>query len=112
MTAGRLVGTSQQRVDAVAKARGEHLFPSDMVLPNMLWVRVVRSARPHARLLAIKTANAIAMEGVACVLTADDIPGENRFGLLTADQPVLGDERVRYVGEPIAIVAAETDEIA
>src|SRR5438045_1353993 len=112
MTAARLVGTSQQRVDAVSKARGEHLFPSDHVLPNMLWVQVVRSTRPHARLLSLETRAASAIEGVACVLTAGDMPGENRFGLLTADQPVLCEECVRYVGEPIAIVAAETDAIA
>jgi CO/xanthine dehydrogenase Mo-binding subunit len=65
MTAARLIGTSPPRVDAAAKSRGEHLFPSDNVLANMLWVQVVRSAKPHARILAIETGGAIAIEGVA-----------------------------------------------
>jgi CO/xanthine dehydrogenase Mo-binding subunit len=112
MTAAGLIGTSQQRVDALPKARGEHLFPSDHVLPNMLWLQVVRSKKPNARILSIDTTKGSATAGVVAILTAADIPGENRFGLLTADQPVLCEDRVRYAGEPIVVVAAETDEIA
>lgn len=107
-----LTGTSHQRVDALAKARGEHLFPSDNVLPGMLWLRIVRSTRVHARLLSVDTRAAASLVGVACVLTAADIPGMNRFGLVVEDQPILCDAIVRFEGEPIAIVAAETDEIA
>lgn len=108
----RSVGTSVQRVDALAKVRGEHVFPSDHVLPGMLWLRVVRSEKAHARIVAIDTAGAAAIGGVVCVLTAADIPGVNLFGLAVTDQPVLGADRVRYVGEPLAIVAAESDAIA
>lgn len=107
-----LVGTSQQRVDALAKARGEHLYPSDNSLPNMLWVRLVRSSVAHARLTKVDTSRAAALDGVVRVLTAADIPGENAFGLMTSDQPVLCHDRVRYAGEPIAIVAARSDIIA
>ena|ERR1700730_15344105 len=112
MTGLRSVGASQQRIDALAKARGEHQFPSDHVLPGMLWLQVVRSDRPHAQLLSIDTSLASAVDGVVCVLTAANVPGQNRFGLIVADQPVLCEDRVRFAGEPLAIVAAESDEIA
>ncbi|SEP22607.1 CO or xanthine dehydrogenase, Mo-binding subunit [Salinihabitans flavidus] len=108
----RLIGTSRQRVDALAKAKGEHLFPSDNAMQNALWVRVVRSARAHARLIGVETRAAEEMEGVACVLTAADVPGTNRYGLVIADQPALCEDVVRYEGEAIAIIAAEADEIA
>lgn len=108
----RSVGTSQERIDAFAKVRGEQQFPSDHVLPGMLWLRVVRATRPHARLRSLDTSLAKAVNGVVCVLTAADVPGQNRYGLAVADQPVLCDERVRYAGEPLAIVAAESDEAA
>jgi CO/xanthine dehydrogenase Mo-binding subunit len=78
----------------------------------MLWLRVVRATRPHARLRSIDVSHARRVQGVACVLTAADIPGQNRYGLIVPDQPILCDERVRYVGEPLAIVAADSDEIA
>lgn len=112
MTGLRSVGASQQRIDALSKARGEHQFPSDHVLPGMLWLQVVRSDRPHAQLLSIDTSRASAVDGVVCILTAADVPGQNRFGLIVADQPVLCEDRVRFAGEPLAIVAAESDEIA
>src|SRR5690606_13020441 len=83
-----LVGTSHQRVDALAKARGEHLYPSDHGLPDMLWLRLVRADMPHARILRIDTSRAERLEGVERVFTARDIPF-NRFGLIVADQPVL-----------------------
>lgn len=107
-----LVGTSQQRVDALAKARGEHVYPSDHALPDMLWLRIVRSRFAHARLRKVGTSKAEALDGVARVLTAADLPGTNGFGLMVPDQPVLCHDRVRYVGEPIAIVAARSDRIA
>lgn len=107
-----LVGTSQQRVDALAKARGEHLYPSDHSLPDMLWLRIVRSRFAHARIRYVETAKAAALEGVVRVLTAADIPGTNGFGLIVPDQPVLCHDRVRFVGEPIAIVAATSDRAA
>lgn len=108
----RLVGTSQQRVDALAKAWGEHVYPSDFALPDMLWLRVVRSRMANAGIKAVETSKAAALDGVIRIFTAADIPGENGFGLIMADQPVLCRDRVRYVGEPIAIVAARSDAIA
>lgn len=106
------LGKSVVRVDAYAKASGAHLYPSDVTVDNMLWVQVLRSVHPHARILSLDTSAAAVLPGVACVLTAKDIPGEKRFGLLVHDQPILCDERVLYIGDAVAVVAAETDDLA
>lgn len=106
------LGQRVVRVEAYAKASGAHIYPSDVTLDNMLWVQVLRSAQPHARILAVDTSIAAALPGVACVLTAQDIPGDKHFGLLVHDQPILCDERVMYTGDAIAVVAAENDEVA
>ena len=100
------------RVDAYSKASGTHTYPSDVVLDDMVWVQVLRTAHPHAGILSIDTSAAEALAGVVCVLTAKDIPGKNRFGLLVPDQPVLCDEKVLYLGDALAIVAAESDDVA
>src|SRR5262245_37746989 len=106
------LGRSIVRVDAYAKATGAHRYPSDVVVGDMLWVQVLRAAHPHARIVSIDTAAAEALPGVACVLTAKDVPGVNRFGLVVHDQPVLCEDRVRYLGDAIATVAAESDDLA
>ena len=100
------------KLDAYAKASGQHTYPSDVALDNMLWVQVLRAAHPHALIRSIDTSAAEALPGVARVLTAKDIPGENRFGLIVQDQPILCKDRVRFVGDALAVVAAETDELA
>jgi CO/xanthine dehydrogenase Mo-binding subunit len=78
----------------------------------MLWGQTVRSPHPHARIRSIDIAEAVASPGVHAVLTAEDVPGKKTFGLEFDDQPVLASDRVRYVGEPVAIVAAEHPELA
>jgi CO/xanthine dehydrogenase Mo-binding subunit len=105
-------GLSVARVDAFAKATGAHLYPSDINCEGMLWLQVLRAPYPHAYIRAMDTSAAQALPGVVCVLTAKDVPGENRFGLIVHDQPVLCEEVVRYEGDALAVVAAETDEIA
>jgi CO/xanthine dehydrogenase Mo-binding subunit len=74
----------------------------------MLWVAVVRAAYPHARILKIDTDAAAAAPGVVKVLTAKDVPGENAFGIQIQDMPVLCADRVRYLGDAVALVAAES----
>jgi CO/xanthine dehydrogenase Mo-binding subunit len=106
------LGQPVTRLDAYAKASGRYAYPTDVVLEGMVWVQVLRAAQPHARILAIDTSEAEALPGVVCVLTAKDVPGRNRFGLIIQDQPVLCEERVRYTGDALAVVAAESDEIA
>ena len=78
----------------------------------MLWGHTVRSPHAHARILGIDTARALTMAGVHAVLTHADVPGEKRYGLEVRDQPVLAIDRVRYFGEPVAIIAWRTIESA
>lgn len=106
------IGESISRIDGWAKATGRQVYPSDYYLEGMLSLRVLRSPHPHARITYLDTSSAEQSPGVACVLTADDIPGEVMTGLIFQDMPVLCDKIVRRVGDPIAIVAAETDQAA
>ena len=106
------VGEVVPRADAVPKVTGEFAYSSDLIAPGMLWGHTVRSPHAHARILAIDVAEAVTMPGVHAVLTHADVPGEKHYGLEFADQPVLAIDRVRYFGEPVAIVAAEHPEQA
>ncbi|MEJ3654067.1 molybdopterin cofactor-binding domain-containing protein [Actinomycetes bacterium KLBMP 9759] len=96
------------RGDVEAKLRGEHLYPSDLRPDGALWVAAVRAPHPHATITGVDTAAALAAPGVVAVLTARDVPGVNGFGLLRADQPVLCDIEVRFAGDVVAVVAAES----
>ena len=102
------VGKSVKRVDARDKVTGTEKFIADISLPGMLHGVVVRSTKPHAKILNIDTSAAEEIPGVAAVLTAKDIPGENVIPVVFNDQPFLADGIVKYIGEPIALVAAES----
>ncbi|RBP35460.1 xanthine dehydrogenase molybdenum binding subunit apoprotein [Eoetvoesiella caeni] len=106
------IGVSRLKYDALGKASGEHTFPSDMIESDMLQVKLVRSTRAHADVVSIDTAKAKAIPGVVGVYLAVDIPGSKKFGVLAPDQYHLCVDRVRYVGEPIAVIAAETLDAA
>ena len=106
------VGKSVKRVDARDKVTGAEKFIADISFPKMLYGAVVRSAKPHAKILRVNTSVAEKIPGVAAVLTAKDIPGENVIPVVFNDQPFLANGIVRYVGEPIALVAAEDLSIA
>jgi CO/xanthine dehydrogenase Mo-binding subunit len=106
------VGESVPRVDAVPKVTGEFAYSSDLQAAGMLWGHTVRSSHAHARIVSIDISQAVAMPGVHAVLTHEDVPGQKRYGLEFADQPVLAEDRVRYFGEPVALVAAEHPEQA
>jgi CO/xanthine dehydrogenase Mo-binding subunit len=101
-----------RRHDAVPKVTGEFAYASDLEVAGMLWGRTVRSPHPHARVLAIDVSEALRLPGVHAILTHEDVPGKKTYGLEFADQPVLALDRVRYSGEPVAIVAAEEPEQA
>jgi len=106
------VGESVRRVDAIPKVTGEFAYASDLFAAGMLFGHTVRSPHAAARLKRIDTSQARGMPGVHAVLTHKDVPGEKRYGLEFADQPVLAMEDVRYFGEPVAVVAAEHPEQA
>ena len=109
--AGR-VGDSPTRPDGALKVRGEFAYSSDLWADEMLWGATLRSPHPYARIRSIDISAALALPGVYAVLTHEDVPGENRYGLEHPDQPVLAATVVRYQGEPIAVVAAEHPETA
>ena len=100
------------RVDGVPKVKGEFAYSSDLIVPGMLWGHTVRSPHAHARITSIDISAALTMPGVHAVLTHDDVPGEKHYGLEFPDQPVLAIDRVRYFGEPVALIAAEHPEQA
>jgi CO/xanthine dehydrogenase Mo-binding subunit/aerobic-type carbon monoxide dehydrogenase small subunit (CoxS/CutS family) len=104
---GRFIGANVRRLDAPSKVSGALKYAGDMVIPNMLHVQVLRSPHAHARIVSIDTSAAQAMPGVEDVITAADVPGEDGFGVFVNDQPVMARNRVRYVGEAVAAVAAE-----
>lgn len=100
------------RVDGFEKLTGKAVYADDIYFPEMLHLKVLRSDRPHARIIKINKEKAERFPGVIKVLTHEDIPGKNRIGVRIKDQPVLCDERVRYIGDPIALIIAESVEIA
>jgi xanthine dehydrogenase D subunit len=108
----RGIGANVRRIDGIPKTQGAFQYGSDLWAEDMLWGATLRSPHAHARVLSIDPAEAVATPGVHAVLTIDDVPGKKTYGLEFADQPVLALDRVRYVGEAIAIVAAETPELA
>jgi xanthine dehydrogenase D subunit len=110
--AGAGVGSSARRVDGIPKVRGEFAYGSDLWHEDMLWGHTLRSPHPHARMRSIDISEAVASPGVHAVLLAGDVPGKKTYGLEFSDQPVLASDRVRYQGEPVAIVAAEHPELA
>ena len=106
------VGDSPARPDGRQKVTGEFAYSSDLWLDGMLWGTTLRSPHPRARITRLDIAAALALPGVAAVLTHDDVPGHKTYGLEHKDQPVLAIDQVRYQGEPVALVAADHPETA
>jgi xanthine dehydrogenase D subunit len=108
----RGIGESVPRIDGIPKVKGQFAYGSDLWAEGMLYGHTLRSPHAHARIRSIDVSVAVAGPGVHAVLLSDDVPGKKVFGLEFADQPVLSNEIVRYAGEPVAVVAAETPELA
>ncbi|HQJ97569.1 MAG TPA: molybdopterin-dependent oxidoreductase [Thermoleophilia bacterium] len=109
---GAKLGVSHPRPSALIKACGVAQFTADILAPGALELAAVHSPHPHALIKSIDTKAAEAMPGVAGVMTAKDIKGSNRHNYMVPDRPVLCEDRVRYIGDPVAVVAAETREQA
>ncbi|HWQ03894.1 MAG TPA: molybdopterin cofactor-binding domain-containing protein [Longilinea sp.] len=113
------VGQSVHRIDSISKVKGEAFYPGDIQMPNMAYMKVLFANRPHAIIRKIDTAQAEKYPGVLAVFTAKDVPN-NEYGLGTPDQPVLCGpgslkpfaDRVRFIGDQVALVVAETEAIA
>ena len=114
-----VVGKSINRIDSLGKVTGKTKYPGDWNLPDQVYMKVLFSERPHAIIRNIKTTKAENTEGVIAVLTAKDVP-VNEYGLIISDQPVLCgpgsdikySDRVRCVGDQIALIIAESENIA
>ncbi len=109
-TRREVLGTSALRPDGAAKVRGDFAFTSDLNAENMLWGATLRSPHAHARIVSIDLSEAWKINGVEAIVTADDVPGLPTYGLISQDQPVFARDVVRYMGEPIAAVAADHPE--
>lgn len=115
----RTVGDSVKRVDAQGKVTGEAKYPGDFQFADQLWMKVLFAHRPHALIHSINIEKALALPGVITILTAKDVPN-NEYGLSMPDQPVLcgpgsnklHGERVRFEGDQVAVVIAESERIA
>src|SRR4030042_2071890 len=108
----KTIGKSVPRVDGVDKLTGNASYAGDVSFPGMVHLKVLRSDRPHAKIVAIHTDRAEAYPGVVKVFTHRDVPGRKRVGGRSKDQPVLCEDKVRFVGDAVAMVAAETLEAA
>jgi CO/xanthine dehydrogenase Mo-binding subunit/aerobic-type carbon monoxide dehydrogenase small subunit (CoxS/CutS family) len=103
-----VIGKNVRRIDTPSKVSGRLKYAGDMTMPGLLHVQVLRSPHAHARITSIDTSAAAAIDGVEAVITSADVPGEDGFGVFVNDQPIMAREKVRYVGEAIAAVAAES----
>ena len=120
----RVIGGSQPRADAWEKVLGRPIYAGDLAVAGMLHGKIVRSPYASARIVRIDTSAARALPGVIAVLTHQDVPqnalrmelpgrmAEATAGAVLATQPVLAERRVRFQGEPVVAIAAETPEIA
>src|SRR5919197_609809 len=100
-----VVGQRVQRVGGFEKGTGNGQFVADIPLPGTLVGRILRSPLPHARIVRLDTSRARKVPGVRAVVTADDTP-KRSWGAFVQDQPILAIDKVRYVGEEVAAVAA------
>jgi 4-hydroxybenzoyl-CoA reductase alpha subunit len=107
----KYIGASLPKVDAYAKVTGRALYADDIMLPRMLYGRLLRSPHPHARIIEIDTHHALELPGVLAAITGEDLP--QRFGILPSsqDEYALAIDKVRYVGDPVAAVAAVDPDV-
>jgi CO/xanthine dehydrogenase Mo-binding subunit len=105
------IGTSHPRGDAADKAAGREKYAADHYPENLVWAGAVRAGNAHGRLLSVDVSEAMALPGVITVLTAKDVKGSNRQGIIHKDMPVLVDDRILYCGDPVALVVAETKDV-
>ena len=107
-----VIGRRLPKVNSWAHLTGEARYADDIFLPRMLYGRLLRSTRPHARIRRIDVSRALKSPGVVAVVTGDDMPAKMGIMPSTQDETALAVDRVRYVGEPVAAVAAVDEDAA
>ena len=107
-----MIGKSVPMLDSVARVTGAVEYMVNLRLPDMLYGKIVRSQSPHAKLSNVNVANALQVPGVVAILTREDLGPHRFYGAMIKDQDVVAVDRVRYVGEPVAAIAAESLEAA
>ena len=107
----KVIGTPRPKVDAYSKVTGRALYADDILLPRMLYGRLVRSPHPHARILSIDIHKALELPGVLAIITGEDLP--QKYGILPSsqDEYALAIDKVRYVGDPVVAIAALDPDI-
>lgn len=106
-----IVGRPMPRRDGLLRASGQVVYGVDFKVSGMLWGKIVRSEHPCARILRIDASRALSLPGVKAVVTGQDAP-DGLYGARLWDEPILAKDRVRYVGEPVALVAAVDEDTA
>ena len=108
----KTIGKNILRIGAVERLKGGPIFSADLELENPLTLKVLRSTRAHALITKINIESALQVKGVVRVFTASDVPGKNLTGIINKDRPLLVSDKVRFVGDAIALIAAENEEAA
>src|SRR5216683_7070471 len=108
----KVIGKALRKVDAVAKVTGATRFADDLAFPRMLYCKLLRSTQPHARIISIDTTAAQRLDGVQAVLTGRDLPIPSGILPVSQDEHALCPDKVRFIGDPVAAVAATTEETA
>ena len=107
-TTYKTIGQSIPKIGVKGRLRGKPIFSADIDPEDALVLRVLRSTRAHAGIVNVNCDRAREIKGVVAIFTSRDVPGKNLTGIINKDQPLLADGKVRSVGEPIALVAAES----
>ncbi len=108
----KIIGSPQRRVDAIGKVTGSAKFAEDYNVLHQLYGKVLRSKYPHAKIIKLDTSKAEKLPGVEAVLTAKDFPGSKIFGIVVKNQAILAEDKVRYLGDGVALIAAKSKAIA
>ena len=106
------IGKNFERYGSLERLTGKPVFCADLELESPLTLKVLRSIHEHARIAHIDTEKAAGVKGLVKIFTAKDIPGKNITGIINKDHPLLASDKVRCVGDAIALVAAESEEAA
>ncbi len=106
------IGQSIPKIGVNERLRGEPIYSVDLDFEDVLVLKVLRSTKAHARIVDINIDRALKVKGIVRIFTEKDIPGKNLLGIINKDQPLLAVDKVRAVGEPVALVAAENEAAA